>query len=64
MIKPNDDLRKLCRERKIPLWMVAEKLGYSDQTLYRNLRHPLGDKERKEVLEAIEKLTSELKKMA
>lgn len=59
MTKANNDLRMLCKGYGIPLWQVAQKLGVSDQTLYRSWRIPLSDIDRKRVLEIIYELRNE-----
>lgn len=41
--QPNHELRRECRRYGIPLWMLAQKAGISEQTLIRWLRVDLSD---------------------
>jgi len=59
MMKPNNDLRLLCRGYGIPLWLVAQRLGISDQTLYRSWREELTGHEREKVIMIIEEIANE-----
>lgn len=52
--KANLDLRLACKGAGVPLWRVAEVLGVSDQTLYRNWRKELSVSDKKRVLDIIE----------
>ena len=52
--KANLDLRLACKGAGVPLWHVAEVLGVSDQTLYRNWRKELSVGDKKRVLDIIE----------
>ena len=54
MHKSNIDLRLLARGKGVPLWKIADRLGVSDQTLFRQWREELSDDKKKEVIEAIE----------
>jgi hypothetical protein len=38
MKKPNMELRMYAKDKDIPLWAVAERLGMSDNNLYIKLR--------------------------
>jgi len=59
MKKPNLDLRLKCRADGIPLWLLAQKLGVSDQTLLRNWRTELSKEEKQKIVVIIDKLVKE-----
>ena len=42
-MKPNIDLRFYAQRFGVPLWKIAKAYGYSEQTLYRNLRSEFTD---------------------
>ncbi len=50
----NADIRKAAKTANVRLWQIAEELGISDFTMSRRLRHELPDKEKAEVLKAIQ----------
>ena len=62
--KPNDDIRLLCRARKIPMWMVADKFNISEQTFYRRLRHDLTEEDHDRIIAVIDELHGDAIKMA
>ncbi len=59
MSQANNDIRSLCKEKHVPLWMLADELGIADQTLYRKLRHTLPEEERQKAIAAITKIYEE-----
>jgi transposase len=58
MFNRNEDLKKA--RGKVPNWAIAEKLGVSENTLYRMLRRDLSEGEKGKILTAIEQAKSEL----
>ena len=55
MIEANKDIREARKKAGIPSWRLAELAGYSENTLYRRLRHELPAEEKTRLLELIEK---------
>ena len=53
MQKANQDLRMLAKGAGVPLWAIAEKLGYSEGTLIRNWRQELSREEKATIREII-----------
>ena len=58
--QPNMQIRKECRRYGIPLWMLAQKAGISEQTLIRWLREELTDERRTHLISIIEELRKEV----
>ena len=44
-------------ENKIPRWLIAEKLGVHENTVYRILRSELTERKREEIIEIIKDLS-------
>lgn len=59
MNQANNEIRQLCKEKHVPLWLLADRLGIADQTLYRKLRHTLPEEERQRAIEAIAQISEE-----
>jgi hypothetical protein len=57
MTKENADIYELVRNNGLRLWWVAYELKMQDSNFARLLRKPLTPERRKQVLEAIEKLS-------
>lgn len=56
----NNDIRNYAKSRKVNLWEVSERLGYSHETAFsRILRHELSEKRKTEVYVIIDELASE-----
>ena len=53
MDKANKDLRLACKGAGIPLYVIAETLGISDQTLFRNWRKELAQEEKEKIISII-----------
>ena len=53
-----EDRNQVIREAKkgVPNWMIAERLGVSENTLLRRLRYEMAEMERNKVLRIIEEL--------
>lgn len=54
----NDEIRKAAKIANVRLWQVAEEIGISDFTLSRRLRHELPQKEKVEMLKAIQSVAA------
>lgn len=55
-MKANEDLRLLARGNGVSLWEIADKLGVSDQKLFRDWRHELPETEKERIRTIIEEL--------
>lgn len=55
-MKPNIDLRFYAQRFGVPLWKIAKAYGYSEQTLYRNLRSELDEKGKAEFRAIVDRL--------
>ena len=53
----NMDFRIAAKMAGVPLWQVAEHLRISEPTLYRRLRKPLDEQERKKLFDALNQIT-------
>ncbi len=58
MPKKNLSVRFAMQEKGIPQWKVARECGYSEGGFSRLLRDELSEEKRKEVLQAIERLSA------
>lgn len=56
MQKANNDLRLACKGAGVPLYMVADALKISDQTLFRNWRKELSQNEKDQIYRIIEEI--------
>ncbi|MDQ0221366.1 hypothetical protein [Peribacillus cavernae] len=54
----NEDIRKA--KGSVPNWLIAEKLGIHENSLYRLLRQELPKDKKEEILKVIEKLKLDL----
>lgn len=52
-------MKKAIREAGVCQWQIAERLGMSEFTFSRKLRHELAGEERKKVLAAIDQIVAE-----
>lgn len=55
----NEDIRMIARANYIPQWKIADKLGITDITLCRWLRHDLSEEKKKQIIQAIEEIICE-----
>ena len=55
-------MKKAIREAGVCQWQIAERLGMSEFTFSRKLRHELAGEERKKVLAAIDQIVAEREK--
>lgn len=56
----NEKLRDYAKKKKVKLWEVAELIGIHDTALSKLLRHDLGEKKTKDIMDAID-MIAELK---
>lgn len=59
VLKRNEEIRRA--KGSIPAWIIAEKLGIHEKTLYAWLRARLSDNRKKTILKAIDDVKEELK---
>lgn len=55
----NEEIREYAKQRGIPLWKVAQKLGISEPTITRLLRVDLSPDEKHRIIDIIDKLERE-----
>lgn len=60
MFVRNQDLREA--KGNIPAYLIGEKLGVHENTIYRYFRSKLDKEKRKEILSAIDEVKKEIKK--
>lgn len=53
MLKANEKIRTALKERKMHQWELAERLGVSEPTLTRWMRHELPEAKQKEIISII-----------
>ena len=54
----NSDVRTKARENGVRLWEIADKLGISEPTITRKLRHELPADEKQRILAVIDEITA------
>lgn len=54
----NIELREYAKRNNVPLWMLAEHLGFSEPTMTRKLRRDLSPEDREKFLTAIDTIVS------
>lgn len=59
MKERNYEIKKAAKDAGIRLWRIAEKVGITDTSFSRLLRHELSEKKKKEILDIIEALKKE-----
>lgn len=57
ILSANEDIRRTLRANKIPLWLLADKLGCHEQTILKHLRKELSADEKQRIIDAIKGLT-------
>lgn len=58
MMRANTELRALMREKRVPVWAVAAKMGVHENTLYRRLRVELPASEREMIVHIVEQVVA------
>ena len=54
----NSEIRNKMREKRIPVWMIADAEHVHENTVLRRLRHELPDSEKARILALIDDLAS------
>lgn len=49
----NADLRKAMKERKVPVWKIADALGCHENTVLRMFRHEIAGEEKERIMQII-----------
>ena len=55
-MRKNEDIRKAAKTAGVPLWEVADAVGWSEPTMTRRLRHELPPAEKKRLFGIIKQL--------
>lgn len=55
----NKEIRRTARANGVPLWKIADKLGISEPTMSRKLRHELPEEQKTKILNIINELAKE-----
>jgi hypothetical protein len=58
-MKPNIDLRFYAQRFGVPLWKIARAYGYSEPTLYRNLRSEFDESGKAKFRQIVDRLAQE-----
>ena len=56
-MKPNLDLRLYARGHGVPLWRIAQELGFSEQTIIMRLRKQYSKEDAEEFMRIVDKLS-------
>lgn len=61
MVVRNEKIKNYAKEKKVPLWRIAEKYkgGITDSYFSRLLRKPFADEEEKEIISIIDNISKE-----
>ena len=59
----SEELKHLASSKRVPIWMIADKLGISENTLFRWLRHDLPDDKQQQILKAINDVVTDRMKL-
>ncbi len=54
----NMTIRQTAKEKRVPLWAIADALGISEPTMTRKLRHELGQEETEKILALIDEIAT------
>lgn len=57
--KTNQAIRNAAKDKGVPLWRIAEKLGINDGNFSRKLRRELNEEETESILNIISELAKE-----
>ena len=58
-MKPNLDLRLYAKGHGVPLWRIAQELGFSEQTLILRLRKQYSKEDAEEFMRIVDKIAAE-----
>ena len=56
----NEGIKRFARASAVPLWAVADRLGISEPTMTRKLRHELQEAEKNQIISIIQELSREV----
>ena len=59
----SEELKHLASSKRVPIWMIADELGISENTLFRWLRHDIPEDRQKLILNAITKILTDRTKL-
>lgn len=59
-MKPNQAIRDYARARGVTQWQIAERIGVSEQTVFRRFCTPLSSEQKGEILAAIDFIAAEM----
>ncbi len=52
----NDRIKNAAREKRVPLWEIASRMGVSESTMTRLLRQELPEKKTQDILSVIDEV--------
>ena len=55
----NTEIRQELKNKNIPYWKIADKLGVHENTVIRRLRHELPEQEKEQIFSIISELSNE-----
>ena len=55
----NDRIKNAAREKRVPLWEVASRMGVSESTMTRLMRQELPEKKTQDILSVIDEVARE-----
>lgn len=55
----NQDIRTKAKKAKVKLWKICDKLGISESTMTRKLRHELPDTEKQRIFAIIDEIAAQ-----
>ena len=58
-MKPNLDLRLYAKGHGVPLWRIAQELGFSEQTMILRLRKQYSKEDAEEFMRIVDKISRE-----
>ena len=57
-MKPNEDLRRLAKNKSVRFWEIADYLGKSEATVTRFFRHEFSDEQKADFIKVIEEIAA------
>lgn len=52
----NNDIREAAKQKRIPLWKIADALGITDASFSRKLRHELNEDKKQQIKTIIDEM--------
>lgn len=52
----NQEVREVMKDKKVPIWKIAQKYGVSEMTLVRKLRIEMDDADKEKMIKAINEI--------